>query len=76
MPLTDEITIHTPVGDLKSQVMDPSDVHTLHYNPNAPIEIWLQFDTLKVGKENPVEVDLKKVAKGLCKLAELGGNDE
>lgn len=74
MPLTDEVTIRTPVGDLKTQTMDPGDVvHTTHYNPNAPIEIWLQFDTLKVGKENPVEVDLKKLAKGLCKLADLGG---
>lgn len=72
MPLTDEITIHTPAGDLKAQTMDPHDVLTTHYDPNAPIELWLQFDTLKIGKKDPIEVDLKKLAKGLCKLADLG----
>lgn len=73
MPMTDEVTIHTPVGEFKAQAMDLHDVPTTRYDPNAPIELWVQFDTLKIGKKDPIEVDLKKLAKGLCKLADLGG---
>lgn len=73
MSSADEIIIHTPAGYLKAQAMDPQDALTTKYDPNAPVEIWLQFDTLKIGKKDPIEVDLKKLAKGLCKLADLGG---